>query len=56
MSTHTPKNPEGIAPLDVAATLAGRRILFIGATGFVGKVALSMLLRRYPGVGPVQSP
>ena len=38
-------------PLDVAATLRGKRILFIGATGFVGKVALSMLLRRYPDLG-----
>jgi long-chain acyl-CoA synthetase len=37
--------------LDVAATLKGKRILFIGATGFVGKVALSMLLRRYPDLG-----
>src|SRR4051794_483083 len=37
--------------LDVAATLRGKRILFIGATGFVGKVALSMLLRRYPDLG-----
>src|SRR5207237_1139936 len=37
--------------LDVAATLKGKRILFIGATGFVGKVALSMLLRRYPDIG-----
>ena len=38
---------------DVAAALAGKRVLFIGATGFIGKVALSMLLRRYPGVGRV---
>lgn len=34
--------------LDVAATLRGRKILFIGSTGFVGKVALAMLLDRYP--------
>jgi long-chain acyl-CoA synthetase len=39
--------------LDVAATLAGKRILLIGTTGFVGKVALSMLLCRYPDVGRV---
>ena len=31
----------------------GRRIFFIGATGFVGKVALSMLLARFPNVGKV---
>jgi len=38
-------------PLDVAATLRGKRILFVGATGFVGKVALSMFLCRYPDIG-----
>src|SRR4030095_4596948 len=37
--------------LDVAATLRGKRILFVGATGFVGKVAASMLLCRYPEIG-----
>src|SRR5271154_1994318 len=37
--------------LDVAATLRQKRILFIGATGFVGKVALSMLLKNYPDLG-----
>jgi long-chain acyl-CoA synthetase len=35
------------APLEVAKVLTGKRILFTGATGFVGKVALSMLLHRY---------
>ncbi len=40
-------------PLDVSHALAGRRILITGATGFVGKVALSMLLHRYPGLGKV---
>ncbi|HYU15326.1 MAG TPA: SDR family oxidoreductase, partial [Candidatus Acidoferrum sp.] len=39
--------------IDVAATLAGKNILLIGSTGFVGKVLLSMLLRRYPAVGRV---
>ena len=39
--------------LDVGATLAGKRILLIGTTGFVGKVALSMLLYHYPDVGRV---
>ena len=33
--------------------LAGKNILLIGTTGFVGKVALSMLLHRYPDVGKV---
>ncbi len=43
----------GGAPLDVRATLAGKRLLVTGATGFVGKVALTMLLDRYPEVGTV---
>ncbi|MCA1594538.1 MAG: AMP-binding protein [Acidobacteria bacterium] len=30
-----------------------RKVFIIGATGFVGKVALSMLLDRFPGVGRV---
>ncbi|MFY3746496.1 AMP-binding protein [Anaeromyxobacter sp. Red801] len=45
--------PAGPPALDVAALLAGRRVLVTGATGFVGKVALSMLLDRYPEVGRV---
>ena len=41
------------APLDIARALAGRRLLVTGTTGFVGKVALSMLLDRYPEIGKV---
>jgi long-chain acyl-CoA synthetase len=37
--------------MNVTETLRGRRILFVGATGFVGKVALSMLLDRFPELG-----
>ncbi|MCA9680209.1 MAG: AMP-binding protein, partial [Myxococcales bacterium] len=44
-----PNLPEG-AELDVTAALAGKTILLIGTTGFVGKVALSMLLCKYPDV------
>ncbi|HEY7725535.1 MAG TPA: AMP-binding protein [Anaeromyxobacteraceae bacterium] len=44
---------QGEPPLDVEQALAGKRILFTGATGFVGKVTLSLLLDRYPGVGLV---
>ena len=40
-----------LPPLDVGETLRDKRILFVGATGFVGKVALSMFLCRYPGIG-----
>jgi long-chain acyl-CoA synthetase len=43
--------PTGESPIDVSETLHGKRILFIGGTGFVGKVAMSMLLCRYPGLG-----
>ena len=39
--------------LDVGEILRGKHILLIGTTGFVGKVALSMLLHRYPEVGKV---
>jgi long-chain acyl-CoA synthetase len=39
--------------LDVGEILRGKSILLIGTTGFVGKVALSMLLDRYPDIGRV---
>ena len=39
--------------LDIGRVLGGQRILLTGATGFLGKVVLSMLLDRYPEVGKV---
>ncbi|XXF79579.1 AMP-binding protein [Myxococcaceae bacterium GXIMD 01537] len=33
--------------LNVSQVFAGKRLVFVGATGFVGKVTLSMLLSRY---------
>lgn len=42
-----------VPDLSVREALAGKRILLTGATGFVGKVALSMLLTRFPEVGKV---
>src|SRR5690606_13761061 len=39
--------------LSVTGELRGKRILFTGATGFVGKVALSMLLTRFPEIGKI---
>ncbi|HVP68495.1 MAG TPA: AMP-binding protein [Anaeromyxobacteraceae bacterium] len=45
--------PSPAPPLDVGAALSGRRILLTGATGFLGKVALSLLLDRYPQIGRV---
>jgi len=49
--TPTPSPSAKPSELDVSATLCGKRILFIGGTGFVGKVAMSLLLCRYPGLG-----
>jgi len=43
----------GKARLDVTDIFRGKHILLIGTTGFVGKVALSMLLTNYPDVGKV---
>lgn len=42
-----------VIDFSVTESLRGKRILFTGATGFVGKVALSMLLTRFPEVGKV---
>ena len=39
--------------LDVTEIFRGKNVMLIGSTGFVGKVALSMLLHRYPDVGRV---
>ncbi|MBI5495120.1 MAG: AMP-binding protein [Deltaproteobacteria bacterium] len=39
------------APIDVEKTLAGKELLVLGGTGFVGKVTVSLLLARYPGIG-----
>lgn len=42
-----------VPDLSVTRALRGKRILFTGATGFVGKVALSMLLTRFPDIEKV---
>ena len=41
------------AELSITAAFEGKRVLFTGSTGFVGKVALSMLLHRFPRIGKV---
>ncbi|HEY4222344.1 MAG TPA: AMP-binding protein, partial [Myxococcota bacterium] len=40
-------------PLDVTATLAGKNLLLIGGTGFLGKVLVGMLLARFKGIGHI---
>jgi long-chain acyl-CoA synthetase len=40
-------------PLSLHDIYRGRRIFILGATGFVGKVVLSMLLHRFPEIGRV---
>jgi nucleoside-diphosphate-sugar epimerase len=44
---------ESSAPLSVAASLSGKRILLTGATGFLAKVVLEKLIRANPGIGGV---
>src|SRR5260370_6300669 len=40
-------------PIDLSRAFRGREILITGVTGFLGKVARTMLLDRYPEVGRV---
>ncbi|MFO0679127.1 MAG: AMP-binding protein [Polyangiaceae bacterium] len=40
-------------PLDVQGLLDGTRFVFLGGTGFLGKVMLAMLLDRYPSIGKI---
>src|SRR5688572_22953034 len=37
--------------LDLAAAFAGKRLVVVGGTGFLGKVFWAMLLDRFPEVG-----
>jgi len=53
MSETTNSEQASLPALDISATFDGKNILLIGTTGFVGKVMLSMLLRRYPNIGKV---
>ena len=52
-SLREPKAAIGKPRLDVAEIFRNKNVMLIGSTGFVGKVALSMLLHRYPDVGRV---
>jgi long-chain acyl-CoA synthetase len=42
-----------LPPLDVTATLAGKKLLIVGGTGFLGKVLLGMLLKNFSDVGHI---
>jgi long-chain acyl-CoA synthetase len=42
-----------VTTLDPRAAFEGRRVFLLGGTGFLGKVCLSMLLDRFPGIGRV---
>jgi len=50
-----PEAPEPMPanPLDVGKLLAGRRLVVLGGTGFLGKVFWLMLLDRYPEIGKI---
>ena len=42
-----------MSKLNVEKTLDGKNIVLIGSTGFVGKVALAMILDKYPNIGQI---
>src|SRR6185369_151476 len=42
-----------VMKLSPTEILKGKKIFFIGGTGFVGKVTLSMLLHNFPDIGRV---
>ncbi len=48
-----PVAPESPEPIDLSQAFDGREILLTGVTGFLGKVALVLLLDRYPQIGRV---
>jgi long-chain acyl-CoA synthetase len=43
--------PPTAPPIDVEATFDGANLIVIGATGFLGKVWVCLLLERYPKIG-----
>jgi long-chain acyl-CoA synthetase len=40
-----------ITPLLPSRILAGKRLVVVGGTGFLGKVWVAMLLHRFPDIG-----
>lgn len=56
MSGNQPNGHAGnghVPPLELGRLLAGKRLVVVGGTGFLGKVWLSFLLARFPEVGRV---
>lgn len=47
------RKPKPISRLSVRETLAGRHVLLIGATGFIGKVWLAKVLKDLPEIGRI---
>ncbi|MBI3952019.1 MAG: SDR family oxidoreductase [Acidobacteria bacterium] len=47
------ENRERVEQLSVRQSLAGKHILLIGATGFIGKVWLAKILRDVPNIGKI---
>lgn len=51
MNQPTQETSTQSTPIDLTQTLAGKRFVVLGGTGFVGKVWVSMLLDRFPDIG-----
>ncbi len=47
------KSHRSMGPLSVRASLRGKNLLLIGATGFIGKVWLATLLEQLPEIGRI---
>jgi len=45
--------PRATGPLPVTETLAGKRFVVVGGTGFLGKVLVSLLLKRFPDIAHI---
>lgn len=43
----------GLPPLDVTAQLRGKKIVVVGGTGFLGKVLIGLILKRFPDIGHI---